>query len=352
MPKLKLGFIGTGSICQECHLPHYAAMPDVEIYAICDIKPDVAKAVAEQYGVKRVFTDYNEMLRLDEVDVVDVCTPNDVHSPAGVAALDAGKHVLVEKPVARTAAEAQALVDAARTSGKKLQVAHCIRFQPGNQALKSFVEAGEMGDIYYARAQAIRRRGIPAWGVFIDKEKQGGGPLVDIGVHALDTTLWLMGFPEPVSATGVTYRKFGDRPDVFNAWGPWDYKNYTVEDFAAGFVRFRNGASLMVEASFAANIGQNIFNATIVGTEGGCEMSPPRMYKERNGTLLDVTPVSLPKVDIYEREITAFLDAIVNDKPVPVPADECLITARIMDAIYESAQSGREVRISQTGGTV
>lgn len=346
MKKLRMGFIGTGSICQGNHLPHYAAMPDVEIYAICDILPDVAKKVAEQYNCSRVFTDYNEMLALDEIDAVDICTPNDIHSPAAVASLNAGKHVLVEKPVARTAEEAQAMVDAARASGKKLQVAQCIRFEPSNQALKRFITAGYMGDIYFARAFALRRRGIPPWGVFTDKERQGGGPLIDIGVHILDLTLWLMSHPKPISASGVTYTKFGKREGVYSPWGPWDPKTFSVEDFAAGFVRFENGATLSLETCFAANLGQGTFNTTILGTDGGCETSPVKMYREEHQTLLDVTPVTMPKVDIYQEEIKAFLAAIRNDTDVPVTGEECLITAKIMDAIYKSAETGREVTIA------
>lgn len=346
MGKLRLGFIGTGAICRNQHLPNWATMPDVELAAICDIDPDVAQTMAEKYGVDKIFTDYNEMLAQVQMDAVDICTPNDFHSKAAVAALNAGKHVMVEKPIAINASEAQAMVDAARTNGKKLQIGHCIRFDSSSQALKRFVDAGAMGDIYYARVQAIRRRGVPAWGVFINKDKQGGGPLIDIGVHVLDLALWLMGHPKPVSATGVTYDKFGKRENVYNNWGSWDPKDYTVEDFAAGFVRFENGATMTVEASFAANIEKEVFNATLLGTEGGCETSPAIMYKEENQTLLDVTPVSLQKVDKFEAELKAFRDAVLNNTETLVTGEQCLITAKIMDAIYESAKTGREVEIA------
>ncbi|MDO8588070.1 MAG: Gfo/Idh/MocA family oxidoreductase [Armatimonadota bacterium] len=345
MSKLKIGFIGTGRICQGHHLPVWAAMPDVEIFAVCDIKPDVAQLVAEKYGVKHVFADYNEMLKMDEIAAVDICTPNDVHSAAGVASLNAGKHVMVEKPIARTAAEAQVMVDAAKKTGRKLQVGQCIRFDAASQALKRFADAGDMGDVYYARAQAIRRRGVPTWGVFTSKEKQGGGPLIDLGVHILDLTLWLMGHPKPISAAGVAYNKFGGRADVANAWGPWDPDEFTVEDFAAGFIRFENGASVMVETSFAANIEKDIFNTALMGTEGGCEYSPVRMFREEHQTLLDVTPVGLPTVDRFQRELQAFADAVINDTEPPVTGEQALIVSKIMDAIYESAETGREVTI-------
>jgi predicted dehydrogenase len=344
--KLRIGFIGTGRICQGSHLPKYAAMPDVEICAICDINPDVAKAVADQYGAKHVFTDYNDMLKMDEIEAVDICTPNDVHSLAGVAALNAGKHVMVEKPIARTAVEAQAMVDAAKKNGKKLQIGQCIRFDASSQALKRFADSGYFGDIYYARAQAIRRRGVPAWGDFLNKEKQGGGPMVDVGVHMLDLTLWIMGFPKPISATGVTYKKFGNRTGVFNPWGPWDPKEFTVEDFAAGFVRFENGATLVLETSFAANIEKSIFNTTLMGTDGGCEYAPMKIFREEHQTLLDVTPSSLQEVDKFAAELRAFVDAVRNDTEPPVKGEEALVTAKIMDAIYKSAETGKEVEIS------
>jgi predicted dehydrogenase len=343
--KMKFGFIGTGRICQGSHLPAYVGMDDVEIHAICDIDPGVAKAVAEKYGVKHVFADYNEMLKMDDIVAVDICTQNDVHSLAGVAALNAGKHVLVEKPIARTAAEGQALVDAARRNGRKLQVGQCMRFDQRSQALKKFVDAGDMGEVYYARVQCMRRRGVPSWGSFINKEKQGGGPMVDIGVHMLDLTLWLMGHPKPVSATGVAYKKFGHKEGVVNGWEPWNPADFTVEDFAAGFVRFENGASLAIETSFCANIGKDIFNTALMGTEGGCEFEPVKVFRENHHALLDLAPVSLAPANKFELEIRAFIDAIVNDTETAVTGEQAVMTAKIMDAIYESAETGREVGI-------
>jgi predicted dehydrogenase len=320
-------------------------MPNAEIFAVCDIIPEVAREVAKKLNVRHVFTDYNEMLKLDEIDVVDICTPNDVHCPAAVASLNAGKHVFVEKPIARTAVEAQAIVDAAKKNGKKLQVGQCIRFDSASQTLKGFVDAGEMGEVYYARAQALRRRGVPAWGSFIDKEKQGGGPLIDLGVHIIDLTLWLMGHPKPVSASGVSYRKFGDREGIANAWGPWKPEDFTVEDFAAGMVKFANGASLVVECSFVTNLEKDIFNTALMGTEGGCEYYPLRVFKEERQTLLDITPVELPQLDRFGLELQAFADAITNDTEPVVTGEQTLMVAKIMDAIYESAETGKEVRI-------
>lgn len=343
--KTKIGIIGTGAIAQGTHIPAYLNHPDVEIVAVCDIRKDVLDKAHADTGAKYKFTDYNELLKLEEIEAVDICTPNYVHNAPTISALQAGKHVIVEKPIALNAIEGAEMVEASRKFGKKLMVAYCRRWGSDAQALRRFVDAGEMGEIYYARVQALRRRGIPNWGVFTQKDKQGGGPLIDIGVHMLDMTLWFMGHPKPVAASGKCYTKFGTRPGITNSWGPWDYKNFTVEDFATGLIRFENGATLVIESSFVANIGDNILNTALLGTEGGCELSPLKMYKEKNQTLLDMTPVSMPQVNIHEAEIIAFIDAIRNDKPSPVPGEEGLMVAKIMDAIYKSSDENKEVEI-------
>ncbi|MBI2844039.1 MAG: Gfo/Idh/MocA family oxidoreductase [Armatimonadetes bacterium] len=345
MSKIKVGVIGCGGIARRRHFPALLAQPDVEVVAACDVDENCVQSVASEFGVPRVFSDYKDMLSMDEMDAVDICTPNFVHMAPTIAALEAGKHVLVEKPIARNAAEAARMVEAARKSGTKLMVAHCFRFRSDSQALKRFVDGGAMGEIYYARVHAIRRRGIPSWGVFTDKEKQGGGPLIDIGVHILDTALWLMGYPRPVSASAMTYAKFGKRPGVIGLWGQWDYNNFTVEDFAAGFVRFENGASLTIESSFAANIEKDSMNFCILGTEGGCQFDPLKIFREEHGTLVDLTPTCLPTVDMYQAEVRAFLDSIWNDTEPAVTGEQALTVAKVLDAIYESSERGAEVGI-------
>lgn len=345
MDKVRIGIIGCGAIAGSQHLPALASQPDVEVVAACDVSSTSCEALAGEFGIPRTFADYNDLLAMDGVDAVDICTPNNLHMPPAVAALQAGKHVLVEKPIARNSVEAQAMVDAARKAGRKLMVAQCWRFRSDSQALKRFVDAGAMGEMYYARVHAIRRRGIPSWGVFTDKEKQGGGPLIDIGVHILDTTMWLLGHPKPIAASGATYTKFGTRPGLFGAFGPWDYKNYTVEDFAAGFVRFENGATLTIESSFAANIEKDTFSYAILGTEGGCQSDPLRIFREEQGTLLDLTPRYLPNADIYRAEVRAFVDAVKNDTEPPVTGEQALLVSKILDAIYGSSERGAEVRI-------
>jgi predicted dehydrogenase len=349
-----IAMIGSGGIAQAVHLPAYKKLQDegkAKIIAVCDANEETAKAAAAKFEVPHTFTDYKKMLEMDEVDAVDVCTPNFLHKQPVIDSFAAGKHVIVEKPIAMNAVEGAEMVAAGHKAGKKLQVALNIRFGSGPQAVKRFIDDGKMGEIYYARAHALRRRGIPGWGVFTQKDKQGGGPLIDIGVHILDLTLWLLGYPEPVSVSGQTYTKFGKREGVIGLMGQWDPKIYTVEDFAAGYVRFKNGATLTLESSFCANIEHDEFNTHVFGTEGGAfldSFDPKniRLFREESGTLTDTTPVFLPSVGTHEAEIRAFVQAIIDDKPVEVPGEQGLMVSRILDAIYESSETGREVVFS------
>ena len=191
----------------------------------------------------------------------------------------------------------------------------------------------------------MRRRGVPAWGVFIEKDKQGGGPMIDIGVHMLDMALYLMGHPKPVAVSGQCYTKFGTRKGVFNPWGEWDPKKYTVEDYAAGFVRFDNGATLSIEASFAANIKKDELNVTLLGTEGGSDMDPFRIYKERHQRIIVEEPTMLPQVNTYEAELREFFAAIRENRDPLVTGEQALMTQQILDGVYESSQKGKEILI-------
>ena len=346
-----IAIIGTGYIGLGAHLPAYQKMQDeglVRIAAVCDINETALKTAAERCGTARVFADYHEMLGADGIDAVDVCTPNYLHKQPVMDALAAGKHVICEKPLAVNAVEGAEMVAAARVAGKQLAVGLNVRFGAGASAVKRFVDDGRLGEIYYARAHALRRRGIPGWGLFTQKDKQGGGPLIDIGVHILDLTLWLMGHPEPVSVTGQTYAKFGTREGVLGLMGQWDPKTFTVEDFAAGFIRFRNGATLSLESSFVANIAENQFHTTLMGTEGGALLYPSddsrtRFFREESGTLTDTVPAFLPRVNTHEAELRAFVKALADDTPVPVSGEQGLLVTRLLDALYESAETGHEV---------
>lgn len=342
---LGIGIIGAGGIARGAHIGAYQAYPELcKVQAVCDIIPERAKAFAAEYNIPHVYDNYHDLLKLKCIDAVSVCTPNIAHMKPTVDALAAGKHVLCEKPIARNAIEGAEMVAASRKHGRKLQIGLNMRFEPEQQMIKSAIDEGQLGNIYYARAQALRRRGVPTWGVFTDKAQQGGGPMIDIGVHIIDTTLWFMGHPKPVSVTGMTYREFGGRSGHVNEWGPWDPATFTVEDFACGLVRFENGAVMTIESSFCANIERDMAVSTVLGTEAGACNAPCKIFKEQNGALTETQPTWLLRgPSSHTREVKAFLEAIINDTEVYVTGEQGLMATQIIDAVYKSTETGHEV---------
>ena len=283
------------------------------------------------------------MLEKVELDAVSVCVPNKFHAEATIAALEAGCHVLCEKPPAMTVEEARIDGKTAKSQGNILTYGFHYRYRAEVETAKAFIDGGELGDIYSARVHAIRRRGIPGWGVFTNKELQGGGPLIDIGVHMLDTALYLMGYPEPAVVLGKTHQRVGTRKGV-GLLGEWDYENYTVEDMAVGMVTFKNGATLTLEAAFAANVEKDdTMQVSLMGDKGGADIFPLKIFQEKHNTLVDITPVYLPKVDGHQREISQFVDCcLAGIQPLSTP-EQGLIIQRIVNAIYESAETGQAV---------
>lgn len=353
MPKkLKIGIIGAGGIAGLAHLPGYAALAeDCEVVAICDLNEEAARKLADKFEVGRVMTDFRALAADPEIDAISVTTPNALHLEPTLAALAGGKHVLCEKPLGMNAAECKKMCRAAKDAGRILQVALQYRFSGFAQFMKRYIDLGEMGDIYYARAQALRRRGVPGWGVFIDREKQGGGPLIDIGVHILDLTLFLMGNPKPVSATGMTWNRLGTNPELYNAWGNYDRSKFTVEDFAVGLIKFDNGAAVSLESSFMANLEDAPMQTQLFGTKAGAVVKVAgdnliRIFSESNQQLFDSIPQNIPKVESpYVEEVRAFVKAIQAGGPSPVPGEQGLTLNAIFDALYRSSETGHEERI-------
>ncbi|WP_248927761.1 Gfo/Idh/MocA family protein [Paenibacillus hamazuiensis] len=354
--QVKVAVIGCGGIANGKHLPSLSKLPHVEIVAFCDIVPEKAREAAETYGAPdaKVYADYRELLKDGGFEVVHVCTPNDSHAEITIAALEAGNHVMCEKPMAKTAADARAMVEAAKRTGKKLTIGYNNRFRPDSQYLKKVCENGDLGEIYYAKAHAIRRRAVPTWGVFLDEEKQGGGPLIDIGTHALDLTLWMMDNYEPKMVLGTAYHKLSQRENAANAWGPWDPAQFTVEDSAFGMIVMKNGATIMLESSWALNTLQTgEAKCTLCGTEGGADMQDGLRINGENHSRLYMNQIQLDAkgVDFYDGkqekaqdvEIRLWIDAVINDtQPVVTPEQACVVS-EILEAIYESAKTGKAI---------
>ena len=356
---LRAGIIGCGGIATGKHLPSLAAIENVQIIAFSDINRDCAAAAAQKFGPagSAVYTDYRQLLADKNVDLVHICTPNRSHCEITVAALEAGKHVMCEKPMAKTAAEARKMVEASRKTGKKLTIGYQNRSRPDSQYLYQLCRRGDLGEIYFAKAHALRRRAVPTWGVFLNEEEQGGGPLIDIGTHALDLTLWMMDNYQPRYVVGNVYHKLGSRKDTANAWGPWDPAKFTVEDSAFGFITMQNGATIILESSWALNtIDEGEAMTTLCGTEGGADMRDGlRINGENFGRLYTTKPVlSSGGVAFYEgkndnpgeQEARAWINCILNDTDPVVKPEQALVVTEILEAIYESSKTGKPVYFS------
>jgi len=354
--KVRVGIIGCGGIANGKHMPALAKLANVEMVAFCDLVLERAEKAAAQFGTAdaKVYEDYRELLARTDIEVIHVLTPNNAHAPITVEALESGKHVMCEKPMAKTAAEARTMVEAAKRTGKKLCIGYQNRYRPDSLYLKGLCEAGELGDIYFGRAMALRRRAVPTWGVFLDQEKQGGGPLIDIGTHALDLTLWMMNNYEPAVVMGSTFHKLGQREGAANAWGPWDPKQFTVEDSAFGYITFKNGATVVLESSWALNtLWYGEAKTQLCGTEGGADMLDGlRINGEKNSRTFVTTPdlaaggvayYSGKKEEPGDVEARMWIDAVVNDKQPLVTPEQALMVSEILEAIYKSAETGKPV---------
>ncbi|TDF97211.1 Gfo/Idh/MocA family protein [Paenibacillus piri] len=353
--KLKIGMIGCGGIALNKHLPYLSKINEVELAAFSDTFADKARQAAVQYGTAdtAVYMDYKQLLANPGIDVVHVCTSNDSHAEITIEALEAGKHVMCEKPMAKLAADAVRMLETARRTGKKLTIGYNNRFRGDSQQLYKICRNGDLGDIYYAKAHAVRRRGVPARGVFLDKEMQGGGPLIDIGTHALDLTLWMMDNYKPRMVVGSSYHKLSqiEETAINGGWKPSDF---TVEDSAFGMIVMENGATVMLESSWALNIRhEGAAKVTLCGTKGGADMWDGLWINgEEHGKLYDkeirMGLTGNPAVDnvrgkSIELEMRVWIDSILQDREPVVKPEQALAVSQILEALYESAYTGKAV---------
>lgn len=353
MDKLKLGIIGCGGIANNKHLPSIQELGGADVVAFCDIILEKAQQTAKKYGTPdaQVFTNYKDLIKLD-LDAVYVCTPNRVHSFITVDALKAGKHVMCEKPMAINYEEAHKMLTASKETGKLLTIGYQSRYRADSRYLKDAAVAGELGEIYFAKANAIRRRAVPTWGVFLNEYEQGGGPLIDIGTHALDLSLWMMDNYKPKYCVGTTYHKLNQDRNTANAWGDWDPEKFTVEDSAFGFVVMENGATIMLSASWALNsLEVEEATTTLSGTKGGADFHDGlRINGVKYGRQFVEKPdLKAGSVAFYEGvsadpqviEQRVFHDAIRGKGELVVLPEQAITVTQILEGIYKSAQNGQ-----------
>ncbi len=355
MKKLRIGMIGAGNIANT-HLNCHTKNPRVEIAAICDINDVTLNRTADRFGIEKRFHSVAEMLANVELDAADVCVWNCAHAECSIAALNAGLDVLCEKPMAMNATEAQAMLDAAKKNNKLLMLGFVTRFSNEARIAKDFIDQGYLGEIYYSKATYLRRNGNPG-GWFCDKSRSGGGPIIDIGVHPLDLTRYLMGNPKPVSVYCVTSDLLHKERAALKTrvgWHP-DGADPTkdlcdVESNAVGIIRYENGASTLLEASYALN-GEGGGGRSLYGTKGGIALDGGiKLYTEMNGFMVDATPQDLKSwvgnKDNFTAEMEHFVECCLDKKPCMSPGEDGVVIMKILDALYESARTGKSVEIN------
>ncbi|MGQ9554129.1 MAG: Gfo/Idh/MocA family protein [Anaerolineae bacterium] len=344
--EVRVGVVGTGM--GRLHMQAYSELPGVRLVAVCDLNEPEARFFAEKYGAKHVFSDYREMFTLEGLDAVSIAVPNYLHAPMTLAALEAGLHVLCEKPMATEVNDAVAMMEKARAAGKRLMVHMNMRFRESTLALGRLAPAGELGQVYYGRASMLRRRAVPTihfpstgimgrgpW--FLEREKAGGGALMDIGVHTYDLMWWCMGCPKPISVSASTYRMLYEE-EAAQAGVKFD-----VDEFASAFIRFEGGATAFVDVSWAANQAPE-WQVRVCGTKAGLQVSPPTIFRDRDGVLESAT-VELAEVKRVTPQ-AHFVDCIRHpEKPLIASGEEGVQVVKVLDAIRRSATSGREVTI-------
>ena len=349
MRTVRMAFIGVGGIAQV----HLRALKErdaegIEVVAVCDLVYERAQQTALKWGIPHAYQDYTEMLAKEDVECVTVCTYNQGHRAPTVAALRAGKHVLVEKPMAATLEDAAAMTQAAHETGKTLMIALKSRYSPHMQAAKAIMSSGALGDIYYCETVAARRNGIPG-GSFIRKDTAGIGAVADIGVYSLDAALNLMGHPKPVAVSGVSNNLLGTQycKPVMGSW-QWKPEDLEVEDFGIASVRFENGALMIFKTSWIMHM-DDLGGTFFLGTKAGLRLHPLTVYRDEWGLMTNTVPQGIPQVDdveLFRREQVAFANAIREGLPSPIPPEQMLLTNVIIQGLIDSSQAGHEIAVT------
>ena len=347
---MKVAVIGCGTIANSAHIPSYMNNPEAEIVYFCDIIIERAQAAVEKYGCGQAIADYHVALNDPEIEAVSVCTPNHMHPVIAMDALRAGKNVLCEKPAARTYAEALEMQKVQHETGKVLNIGVVNRFNTAVNLIKQYIDAGKLGEVFHVYASFRSHRSIPGLGgAFTTKAIAGGGALIDWGVHFLDLVMYCCGDPKPLTVSGEVFSKLGVNMKDYaflDMWaGPPKYDGvYDVDDSITAMVR-TEGPIITVHGAWAQNIGENEMYVDFMGTEAGIRLQYGKdfkVYTAENGALVDYTP-KFKATDMFQNEIDAFIDCIKTGKKLPSHIDTVIITARIMQAIYDSAAAHREI---------
>ena len=343
--KLRIALAGAGNIAQNAHLPVYADRDDVEVVALADLSLPRAQEAAAKFGVKSAFASVQEMVDNTEFDAMDICVWNASHADCAIAAARAGKAILCEKPMALNLEHALRMKAEVDKAGVTFMMAMPSRYTTEAQLLMKMVNQGKLGDIYYAKTSSIRRRGTPL-GWFTDTRKSGGGPVIDIGVHCIDRTWFLMGRPKPVRVSAMSSNKIGDyKTQGVDRWIALDsdVTAFDTEDSAAGVIHFENGACMLFEVSWALN-AEPLEWTQVCGSKAGATLNPLHIFGEDMNHLTDNELTTIP-VNPFAVEIGHFIECLRAGKTPESTLEDGLAVQRMLEGIYKSAQSGKEVAI-------
>lgn len=359
--KFRVAIIGTGMIGSTAHAPAWKSLPDdVDLVATADILPERAEKVAAGFDIPAHYGDWQQMLDEVKPDIVSVCTPNCYHKAPTIGALKAGAHVLCEKPIAPSYVDAKEMFETAESVGRELFITQTGRFNSVADAAKEYAETGLLGDIYYAETAYMRCRGIPKYGVFHMKQHNAGGPVYDLGVHAIDLFFYIMGNPKAVAVSGQTVRKFGDKDEhlVINQFAdagplvkprPYDYREFDVEDFASAYIRMENGAVVVLRTSWATNVPDGTGSMFILGTVGGINFDPFTYITNQGGYMVETQPTlpQDPQVAFsgHHRYMAHAVRVLRGEEDKIVKREQVLNVIQTLDALYTSAEVGREIQI-------
>ena len=347
---MKVGIIGCGTIANAAHIPAYVKNPDAEIKYFCDIIPERAEKAVKEYGCGQAVTDYQDILRDPEVEAVSVCVPNNMHAPISIEALRAGKHVLCEKPSARTYDEALLMQRAQHETGKVLNIGVVNRFNESVRRIKKMIDEGRLGEVFHVYVSFRAHRSIPGLGgAFTTKAIAGGGALIDWGVHYLDIVMYCLGDPRPRTVSGEVFSKLGRDIDGYTCVDMWAGPRtpggtYDVDDSVTALIRTR-GPVLTVHGAWAQNIGEKEQYIDFMGDKAGIRLQYGQgftLYTAEDGALVTYKP-EFTSGNMFREEIDAFVRCIQTGEKLPSHIDSAIITAQMMQAIYDSAEQHREI---------
>lgn len=345
MAKLKVAIIGGGQVAETAHIPAYQKRKEIELVAVMSNDRQNASKFAQRNQIPNVYISSDEMFKKERPDMVSICTPNKYHFQYVIEALENGCHVFCEKPPSISAKEAKQMYECAQKNERILAYNFQHRFSDEALTLRQSFSDRILGDVYHTKVSALRRSGVPGWGNFINKEMQGGGPLIDIGIHMLDSALFILGFPEVSKVTAKMFQKIGPYKSE-GTFGKWDSSKYEVEDSLFGFIELKDGGLIQIETSFALQMKpKSVMNIQFFGDQAGATLYPVEIFTDDKGSLVSLYKQEESKeINTSERSIHSFVNHCLGDHSETIATGlQGYQIQKLIESLYISAETGESV---------